>query len=81
MEQAQTTEGKPIYASANHDPGSRDLFNSVKDKIAKHRGEEMDNLKIVPNDKGLVVSEFEDQEEYKATDHLYEIHVNWKVTD
>ena len=81
MEQTKATEGKAIYASGKHDPGSRDLFNSVKAKIAAHRAEKMDNLKVVPNDKGLVTSEFEDQEEYKATDHLYEIQANWKVTD
>jgi len=38
----------------------------------------MDNLKKVANDKGLVVSEFED---YPATDHLFEISCNYKIED
>ena len=66
-----------IYASAKHDPGCRDLFGTVKGKIDKHRAEKMDNLEVVPNE-GLVVS---DDADYPATDHLYVISANYKVTD
>jgi len=70
---------KPIFASPKYDPGCRDLFNCVKKNIDSKRGETMDNLKVVPNDKGLVVSKF--PEDYPATDHLFEILANYKVAD
>lgn len=71
-----TTTAKPIIACATHDPGCRDIFNCQKTNIEKQRGEKMHNLKVVSNDKGLVVSEFP---EYPATDHLFEISCNYKI--
>jgi len=70
---------KPIVASAKHDPGCRDLFNVVKTNIEKKRGQKMDNLKVVPNDEGIVVSDYPD--DYPATDHLFVIKSDYKISD
>jgi nicotinamidase-related amidase len=71
---------QPIVASAKHDPGCRDLFQgSVKKMIAEKRGQSMHNLKIVPNDQGLVQSDF--PETYPATDHLFEIKSSYSIKE
>ena len=67
-----------IYASPAHDPGVRDVFGKCAEDIAKHRGEKMANLKVVPNDQGLVVA---DDPKYEATDHLFEIGCHYKIGD
>ena len=65
------------YASPKYDPGVRDLFDSFKEKIERHKSEEMDNVKIVPNN-GLVVSDYKD---YPVTDQLYDISASYKISD
>lgn len=67
-----------IIACPKHDPGCRDLFGKIPAKIAAHRGEEMRNLKRVPNDKGLVTG---GTDEYPVTDHLFEITCSYKIAD
>ena len=68
---------QPIQASARHDPGCRDLFNCVKDNLTSQGGEEMDNLKILPNN-DVITS---DHPDYPATDHLFDISCGYKISD
>lgn len=67
-----------IYASPLNDPGARDLFGNFEEKIEKHRGQAMSNLKIFPNDKGEVVT---DHDDYPATDVLFDISCFYKIED
>merc|ERR1719410_3012946 len=72
-----TEEGgaKFIVASAKFDPGCRDLLCIHKKNLEAHAAEEMDNVKVFPND-GLVVS---DNADYPATDHLFKVSASYKI--
>merc|ERR1719410_24463 len=74
-----TEEGgaKFILASAKFDPGCRDLLCIHKKNLEAHAAEEMDNVKVFPND-GLVVS---DNADYPATDHLFEFSASYKLDE
>jgi len=67
----------PIIASANLDPGCRDLFDETAKKLWENGNNELPNVKVIPND-GIVESEYAD---YPATDHLYQIKCNYEIGD
>jgi len=68
---------KPIVASAKFDPGCRDLFGNTAQNIMEKAKDDMDNLKVIPND-GIIKS---DNPIYPATDHLIQISCNYKIGD
>jgi len=77
VEMKEEEDFRPIIASHKLDPGCRDLMGNTAKNIVDKGKEEMDNLRVVPND-GVLKS---DHADYPATDHLIQIKCNYKIGD
>ena len=71
----------PIIASSKFDPGLQDIFDAHAKELAANGAEEMENLKLVPNDPSgayPVVSTFSD---HPAVDELMVINPSYGLAD
>lgn len=67
-----------MVACKTHDPGLHDLFGTFYEQLKAKETEEMTNLEVIPNDQGLVTSEFAD---HPAASTLFHITAEFRLTD